>query len=410
MADSMTVNRLLRFLAARGHDVHLACFVEHAAEADALERELGQHLASINTVIRKPWQARLGTFLRLPGAKPMQVDYYHSRAMKSTVERLVNEHEFDVCYTHLIRMAEYTRFLALPKVIGMQISQSLNLGRMYEVVKDPLRKLFYFIESRRVAPYEATVAEKYDYAMLCGQSDIDEIRRRTPLANAVVCPHGQNVPDEARLNPDARDPHSIVITGVMSTYTNVDAASWFAEDVFPRIRQRFPDATFHIVGRNPQASLQKLDDGKAIFVTGEVDDVYEWLCGKAVAVAPLRVAAGMQNKIIQAMASHTPVVATSIANEGVGGSHEENILIADDAEALANAVMRLFDDNTLYRRIGAEGRRFVQKYWTWDALFERLERHLELAAVARHPDSDENAGKAQSCEPVRQPESLDSQR
>lgn len=382
MADSMTVNRWLRYLARQGHEVHLACFVESREQENCLRAELGSVIAHIEVVRVPVWLSRWKTLVRLPFPTPMQVDYYRSTEMFARIDKLTQTHRYDACYTHLIRMAEYSRHLKMPKVIGVQISQALNLGRMRGIVKDPLRKIFYWIESNRVAPYEASVAEDFDYAMLCGQSDIDAIRERAPLPNAVICPHGQDVPATDKLNLGGREKHSIILSGVMSTYTNVDAAKWFANDILPIIRQRVPDATFYIVGRNPQPAVQRLHDGIKVIVTGEVEDVYEWLCGKAVAVAPLRVAAGMQNKIIQAMASQTPVVATSVANEGVGARNGENILIGDDSESIAKAVLSLLEDSPLSRRIGANGRSFVEENWTWDALFQRLENYLECAVTA----------------------------
>jgi len=115
-----------------------------------------------------------------------------------------------------------------------------------------------------------------------------------------------------------------------------------------------------------------------------VPDVNDWLCKAQVAVAPLRIGAGMQNKLIQAMACELPVVATSVANEGIGGTPEEHLLLRDDAEEIAAAVIELLRDDSRREQLGRSARRFVEAHWTWEAHFMNLEQVLyEVAGISR---------------------------
>lgn len=383
MADAMTVDRLVRFLVDRGHRVDLLCFVQDAAEDRALRQGLGSVCREIETVTLPRLRSYASTALTLAGRLPMQVQYYRSAAMRRAVERRVAAHGYDLVYTHLIRMAEYTRRLPLPKVMGVQISQALNLGRMVEHASDPFRKLFYRIETAKVRPYEARACADFDRVFLCGPSDIAALEHTAPVPNAVVCPHGQDVPPLEQVRAAEREPGAIVISGVMSTYTNVDAASWFAGEIFPRVEQELPEASFWIVGRNPQRAVSALARPPRVVVTGEVKDVGEWLCRAQVAVAPLRIGAGMQNKVVQAMACELPVVATSIANEGIGGTSEENLLLRDDPVSFAETVVRLLRDAPLRRRIGRAARAFAEAHWTWEAHFEKLEAVLREVVAER---------------------------
>lgn len=387
MADAMTVDRLARFLATRGHRVDLMCFVEGEADERELRRGLGEVCRCIESVRLPSWESYTRTLGTLAGRLPMQVQYYMSSAMRRAVERRVAHGEYDVVYTHLVRMAEYTRRLPLPKALGAQISQALNLERMVEHARDPFRKFFYGIEAAKVRPYEARVCADFDQVFLCGRSDIEALEKTMPVPNAMVCPHGQDVPGRERLAA-AREPGAIVISGVMSTYTNVDAVSWFAREVFPLVERELPEARFWIVGRNPQRAVQALARPGKVEVTGEVPDVYDWLCRAQVGVAPLRVGAGMQNKLVQAMASELPVVTTSIANEGIGARPDEHVLVRDAAAGFAEAVVALLRDQDLRQRLGSAARAFVEANWTWEAHFEKLERVLY-----------EVAGKQQPCAP-----------
>jgi glycosyltransferase involved in cell wall biosynthesis len=382
------VDRLLRFLAGRGHRVDLACFVESEAESRTLREGLGDVCESIEAVVLPRWRSYARTALTLPGKHPMQVQYYLAGEMQRAIAGLVADGGYDLVYTHLIRMAEYARDLALPKVLGVQISQALNLGRMVEHSGDPFRKVFYRIEAAKVRPYEARVCASFDRVFLCGPSDIEAIEKTAPLPNAVVCPHGQDVPPLERVRAFEREPGAIVITGVMSTYTNADAASWFATEIFPLIEEEVPEASFWIVGRNPQRAVRGLARPPKVVVTGEVPDVYDWLCRAQIAVAPLRIGAGMQNKIVQAMACELPVVATRVANEGIGGAPDEHILLCDDPAATAETIVRLLRDEAARERLGTAARRFVEAHWTWEAHFEKLESVLLDVAKGKPGSSD----------------------
>jgi glycosyltransferase involved in cell wall biosynthesis len=371
MADAMTVDRLVRFLAGRGHVVDLACFVE-TAEADRVLREAHAGVCRRIETVRLPaWRSYVSTAATLAGRAPMQVQYFRSQEMRARIAELVARERYDVVYTHLIRVSEYTRHLDVPKALGLQVSQALNLSRMAHHAVDPFRKLFYRLEAEKARTYEAEVAADFDRVFLCGRSDVEAIERTAPLPNAVVNPHGQDVPPTERVRAARRDPNAVVITGVMSTYTNVDAACWFARDVFPKVEREIPGARFWIVGRNPQRAVQALARPPCVEVTGEVPDVYDWLLRASVAVAPLRIGAGMQNKIVQAMACELPVVATKVANEGIGAVPDEHLLVREDADSMAAAVVELLRDPARAQELGRAARAYVEASWTWEALFER---------------------------------------
>ena len=373
-ADQMTVDQLVRFLARRGHAVDLACFAESDAEEQALRRALGSVCRRLIVLPLPRWRSYANTALTLPGDLPMQARYFESRAMHRTLAEAVRDGAYDLCYTHLIRMAEYGRRLPLPKVLGMQISQGLNLRRMVDAASDPFRRTFYRIEERKARRYEVAVSRDFDRVFLCGQRDVEEIRKQDPAANLVVCPHGQDAPPLTEIRAARREPGVIVFCGVMATYTNVDAASWFAREIFPRVERAVPGASFWIVGRDPQRSIEALAQPPRIVVTGEVDNVFAWLSRAAVSVDPLRVGAGMQNKVLQAMAAELPVVATSVANEGIGAAPGTEIVLRDDAESFAAAVIELLRDEDARTRVGRAGRRFLEDHWTWEAHFLKEEK------------------------------------
>ncbi|MEZ5124961.1 MAG: glycosyltransferase [Thermoleophilia bacterium] len=370
-ADQMTIDRMIRFLSGHGIEVDLACFVENEAEGRAVRQELGPLCRRIGIIKLPKWMAYVNTALSLPRQLPMQVGYFTSARMTQMIREAVATQDYDLVYVHLIRMAEFARDLPVAKVIGLQISQALNLQRMVENVSDPARRVFYQVEAAKVRPYEANVSRDFDKVFLIGQRDIDEISKTVPLTNAVIQPHGQDVPAAGLVEQARREPGAIVMSGVMGTYTNVDAATWFAQDVFPIVERAVPEASFWIVGRQPQRDVLALARDDRIVVTGEVDNVNDYLLRAEVGVAPLRIGAGMQNKLVQAMAAGLPVVATPVANEGIQARDVEHVWLRDEPRAFADAVITLLRNRGARERLGASARAFAEKYWTWDAHFEQ---------------------------------------
>lgn len=168
----------------------------------------------------------------------------------------------------------------------------------------------------------------------------------------------------------------LAFIGSMDWMPNVDGVLWFAGEVLPLIRKKLPQCSVAVVGRKPAREVTKLAErDPAIRVTGTVEDVRPWLWGSKVAVVPLRIGGGTRLKIYEAMAARTPVVSTTIGAEGLGVTSGENILIADEPEAFADACIRLISDADERQRISEAGWEHVSTKHSWDAaaaVFERL--------------------------------------
>jgi glycosyltransferase involved in cell wall biosynthesis len=373
-ADAMTVDYMVRFLANREHQIDLICFVENENEDQMLKEGFSQICRSIDTVILPRWKSVAITALGLLSPLPMQVQYYRSKKMEQLLSRKVEMGDYDIVYTHLIRMAEYARKLKIPKVLGIQISQALNLERMVKYNSNPFQRMFYRVELSKVRPYEANVSQEFDRVFLCGKADIDSLGKTIPIPNAVVCPHGQDIPPLENVRNMKKISGAIAMSGVMSTHTNVEAITWFVKEVFPLVLEAFPEAEFWIIGRNPSRQVQNLENYPNVKVTGEVPNIYEWLAKASIAVAPVRVAAGMQNKIVQAMACELPVVSTTAANEGINAKPGEQIIVKDNPREFSEAVIDLLHNYKKREKLGKAARKFVERYWSWEYHFEKQEK------------------------------------
>jgi glycosyltransferase involved in cell wall biosynthesis len=166
----------------------------------------------------------------------------------------------------------------------------------------------------------------------------------------------------------------MVFTGAMDYFPNVDAVQYFARSVFPLIRRRWPAARFLIVGRNPSPKVRALQAIDGVTVTGAVADIRPCMAAAQVAVAPFRIARGIQNKVLEAMAMGLPVVGTSAAFRGLGATAQNGIRSADTSEGMAEEISQLFQDASLRRELGSQARRFVEECHRWDDLGEVLDR------------------------------------
>jgi sugar transferase (PEP-CTERM/EpsH1 system associated) len=243
----------------------------------------------------------------------------------------------------------------------------------------------YAIEAERLARYEARVANDVDATIFVSQAEADIVARRAPGRALTVLPMGIDL-DNFRPAPDperVREPR-IVFTGVMGYYPNVDAVSYFAHEVLPLVRAAVAEARFVIVGRDPVRAVRRLAKLPGVVVTGTVPDVRPYLADAMVAVAPFRIARGVQSKVLEAMASGLPVVGTSIAFQGLQAREEDGVRMADTPDALAAAVIALLRDAGERHARGLRTRAYVERHHHWERLGQDLESLL-AALVAGRP-------------------------
>jgi sugar transferase (PEP-CTERM/EpsH1 system associated) len=365
---------------SREHELSLVSFVAGDEERT--------HVAPLQAYCRDVRVLRLGprrSAMNVAGnlwrREPMQVLYYRSQAMRRLVGEMLARTPFDAAYVHLFRMVPYVadrpelyRIVDLTDVISKEIAHSLPY-------RGSASRLLYRLERPRIQHYERWVAEALEETWLISESDAQLLRARCPGANIRVVPNGV---DLEAFHPmgQACEPHTLIFVGHLRVFHNVDAVMYLVRDVLPVVQQEIPDCTLRIVGADPGPEVQRLAQNPAVTVTGFVPDLNAYLNRAAVFVAPLRFAAGVQNKVIEAMAAGRPVVTTSMINSGLGARPEREVLVADDPGTTAGQIVRLLRDEGLRMRIGLAGREFVQQKYSWGHVVERV-RAIEEDLVER---------------------------
>ena len=240
----------------------------------------------------------------------------------------------------------------------------------------------------KLARYERRVMREVEAVVAVSEDDVRALRRLAPEARFAVVPNGVDTRHFSRGALERKglaqltfDGPALVFSGTLDYRPNVDALTWFAGEVLPRIRERRPDARLVAVGRRPAPALRRLADEGALTLTGEVPDARPFIAGAAVYVVPMRIGGGIRLKLLEALSLEVPTVSTAMGAEGVVGLRDgEHCLVANTPAAFAAATLRLLDDPPLGRRLGSAGRDLVRAGYDWESIVPRLDA---LYAAAR---------------------------
>lgn len=299
---------------------------------------------------------------------PFEVRFFESTRMHDAVRSLVGSMKFDVVHINLVRMAEYIADLGdLPVIVDHIDCLSLNMQRRSERERRFFKRTLFQIECKRMKDYETRCCRFPTIVT----SEVDRSFLKD-YANIKVVPNGVDT-EYFRYSPDGPRNVDILFVGNMRYFPNVQGVGYFADHILPAIRERFADIRFFVVGANPGRSIRSLDDGKSIVVKGYVPDVREYLQRAKLFVAPLQSGSGIQNKILEAMASGTPVVSTTIGNLGIGAVNEKEILIADEPHQFARRVGDLLVDGERRKRLSHNAKQLVDTRFSWESRREELE-------------------------------------
>lgn len=243
---------------------------------------------------------------------------------------------------------------------------------------------YSFVQWMRLRAYEADACRRADHVVAVSEADQDAILAIAPEVKVTIVPNGVDL-DEYVGYRGPVEHFDLVFTGKMDFRPNVDAMLWLGQQVWPLIRRGRPQTRLAIVGQRPHRRLEPLRAVPGITITGWVPDVRPYIAGSTVYVAPLRVGGGTRLKLLQAMAMRAAVVATSLGAEGFPVTHDHELLLADEPDSFAQAVLELLGDPERRARLGNAAQRFVAANYGWHALVPRLEALYEARPDSHRP-------------------------
>ncbi len=366
--------------------VHVAALADNEADAEAARVKLAPLCKSLSIEVRNVSRplALMQAVLR---GEPVSNQLFRNAALAAGIDGLLAQGTI----THIVafsgQMAQYlpSDFAGSVLMDFVDVDSAKFLAYAEQDKLQPMNWV-HAREATKLGVYEAAVARRVDASLFVSEAEAARFRDRGGLSADKVRAVENGI-DTDRFDPalafaavGAGEGPLAVFTGQMDYRPNIDAVRWFAADILPWIRDRHPSARFAIVGRAPTEEVRALEARPGVTVIGEVPDVRPWLAAGDVVVAPLLLARGVQNKLLEAMAMARPVVASVAAAQGIDAAPSQHLLVADGAAGMADAVCKLFDDRAAATKMGQAARAQMIARYGWDARLAPLTDLLGLPA------------------------------
>lgn len=375
--DKIRSYHLLRHLAKR-YAVHLGTFVDTPGDM-AYAPQLQSLCASHHIEMLGARTARLRSVSGFLTGEALTLPYYRSSALQSWVRQVVERQRIRRALVFSGAMTQYVKDLDLRVVVDFV---DVDSAKWLEYAQRRVwpSSFVYRREGERLLAFERAAAARSAACVFVTRAEADLFERLAPECRdrVNVIEMGVNTdyfaPHPERSSPYAAGESAIVFTGAMDYWPNIDAVTWFATDILPKIRAEHPDARFYIVGMNPSPAVKALDSREGVVVTGTVPDVRPYVQHAAAVVVPLRVARGMQSKVLEAMAMSRPVVVSSASMSGVRGAPGSELEVATSAEEFSQKVLALLGTGR-GDVLGRAGRARILADYSWErnlAAFDRL--------------------------------------
>lgn len=362
--------------------VHVGCLSE-GEEDGAQEAELAEVAASY-------WMPPRSNPLPLAGieavvtGKPVSLTAFHETSLADWVKQVIAAHDIATIYVFSGQMGQY-----IPKdfegriVMDLVDVDSAKFEAYAKQCRGPKRWL-YQREGRLLSRVEQALVERAETTLLVSKAEAALLRKRVgevgnirALGNGIDCQRFSPAATDAASPYEGAGPH-FVFTGQMDYPPNNDAVGRFAEDIFPAIRKEHPSAQFHIVGRAPVAAVERLGQLKGVTVHGGVPDMLPYIAHADQIVAPLKIARGVQNKVLEAMAMAKPILLSPEAATGIAARHAEHFVVCESDEAFVEAALSLVDWPEDAATLGQNARRFVCEWMSWPAMLSGLPELLGI--------------------------------
>jgi sugar transferase (PEP-CTERM/EpsH1 system associated) len=363
---------------ARQHSVSLVALTTDTDDAtqDAVLAEMNlRHL--IKVPLSDSLQTkRMQQVLSILRGRSRLLDAYRIEAVQQELDVLFSKDHYDLVLFESVFMADYRLPEDTQVIIDQHNIEYELLYRTYQREKSFARKWYNWWESRQLKPVELKRCRNAQGVLVTSEREALVLKPLLPDSMIAVVPNGVDTESFRRTNQEQQLADRIIFTGSMDYYPNIDAVLYFARECWPLIRLKVPTATWQIVGRNPPPAVLNLAQLPGISVTGSVPDVKPYLAAATVAIAPLLIGSGTRLKILEALAMGKAMVSTSLGCEGLSVISGEHLIVADQPEMFAQAVVDLLQNTEQRVSLGRAGRELAETY-SWQHCGDVVVRALE---------------------------------
>jgi sugar transferase (PEP-CTERM/EpsH1 system associated) len=375
---------------ARTHRIHLGCFIDDPADHQHVAA-LRSHCVDVMCLPIDKRTQRLKALLRLRSGQPLSLGYFHDRRLQRWVDGKLSDGRIENVYVFSSGMAKYVMHAhGVRRVLDMVDVDSEKWTAYAATARFPSRAI-WAREGRTLLAFERRAAAHFDHSLFVSEHEWqrfvtlapEAVRQTSWVSNGVDFEYFS--PAHRFEAPFAGNGADLVFTGRMDYWPNIDAMQWFAREVLPVVRRVVPAARLWIVGAAPTGDVSALGSLPGVQVTGRVPDTRPWLAAADAVVAPLRIARGIQNKMLEAMAMARPVIASMEAFEGVQAVPGRDVLLANGVEEMAQMIVEVIRGQ--HPNMGEAARRAVEASHQWSMTLRPLDRLFgqQAEAVVREP-------------------------
>jgi polysaccharide biosynthesis protein PslH len=364
-------------LLSKTHDITLVSPIEEDCDPEGIA-QVGQFCQAMELFpITK--KHRISNMLRVATYDlPRWIPQWFAQDIRDRIQGLIRSQSFDVIYLQIVKSILYLpEGHGIPIVVDFVDAWSLNLARLAEA-QTGWKKAFYRLQSRRMGAYERKIMGQIAHGIISSKIDQHTIGN---FPNLSVVPNGVRYPKTPIVHVPT-DRLSMIFVGNMAYPPNIAAISYFVSQVFPKVQARNPQCELVIIGPNPPETLVRECSQPGIQFSGFVPDLNEYLERATVSVAPMRSGSGIQNKVLEAMASGIPVVATTVGLGGIQATPGQHLLVEDQPEQIAEAILRVFQEPELRQNLIQNARHLIQEIYTWETTVEQIEHIYQETLVA----------------------------
>jgi len=365
--DKLRTYNFIKYLKKK-HQLTIISFIENEDELNYPDR-YNNYFDKIVMIKLPKYQSYFNCVYGIFTDNPLQIHYYYSNKMKKAIADELNSNKYDLIIFHLIRMAQYIDDnVDVKNVIDFTDAISLNYLRSKKYQKGWSSGV-NLLESKRVFKYEMESISKADKSIFISKIDAEHLLSKNNSDKIEIVPNGVDL-NKFSYYTGEYNLNQISFIGNMRTFPNTDAVLYFVNEIFPILKNKVPELKFFVVGNEPSKEVLKVHDGESIFVTGFVDSVIPFIEKSVVVVAPMRVGAGIQNKILESLAIGTPVVTTSIGAEGLDS---DKLYIANTPHDISIKILELINNPILRREKSLNGRKYIEENYNWDFVLKKLD-------------------------------------
>ena len=378
--DKIAAFNAIRHLAAR-HEVHVFCLgdgVQDLANISGLQA----YAKSVSAAPVDEFTIKLRALAALVTGQPLSVAALNESKLHDAIQKKFTELRPDLIIVYSCNMAQFAEhFPNVPRIMHFGDLDSLKWPQYAERSSIPLNWI-YAIEARRLLGYERHIAQIFSHALVHTEIEKHDFERLIPGIPVAVVGNGVDL-DYFRSAGEAKKPASMVFTGVMDYRPNIDAVVWFCDEILPIVQANIPAANFTICGSRPAPVVRRLVKRRGVTVTGWVPDARPYLDRAEIFVAPLRMARGVQNKLLEALAMGLPCVASTAAWRGTVVPAAEGILATDNAQEFARNVIDLLRDSNLRAEMARRARAAAEAKYRWEVQLARLDQVITTVLPPR---------------------------